>query len=135
MARDTDDPNIFAVLTPYRNSRVFNKALKLKANSIWFQEAWNEDRDFVATPPPGKRADTPGREPRIPGWSSGLEDCLIITFDKPLKNAENGIQLGTDTATSDILLGRPGSRAISARQCNIILDKGFRVFLHDYRST
>ncbi|KAI0426212.1 kinase-like protein [Xylaria sp. FL1042] len=52
-----------------------------------------------------------------------------------LEGFGEGVQLGTNTVTSHILLGHRGTRGISARHYSIIVDKNLWIWLHDRYST
>jgi hypothetical protein len=82
----------------------------------------------------GSRDATAAEQPEPNDRDPGSIDHLIITFDRQLKNHENGIQLGPNPITSDILLGHRGTRTISAKQCNIVVDDDLSTWLHDYFS-
>ncbi len=141
------DSNVFAVITAHDTRNLASSALRLPENSKWFRAATG---GVAERPSLGSRESTPATDVstsvRAGGygsesesdedddWVDGAADCLIVTFDEPLKNPENGLQLGSSPLTSDILLGHRGTRGVSARQYNITVDDDLRIWLHDYHS-
>ena len=139
--------NVFAVITAHDTRNLASSALRLPENSKWFRAATG---GVAERPSLGSRESTPATDvsPSFAAggngsdtesdeeddWVDGAADCLIITFDEPLKNPENGLQLGSSSLTSDILLGHRGTRGVSARQYNITVDDDLRIWLHDYHS-
>ena len=117
------DHNVFAVLTAKGQGSRVRAVFKLPENAKWYRPAVEHEADKPAIG---------SREQQDPKDDI---DCLIITFDQPLKNPQCGLQLGTNTVTSDILLGRRGSVGISAKQLSITVDRRLSIWLHDYHST
>lgn len=65
--------------------------------------------------------------------SGDAVDRLVLTFSQlmQLEGLEDGIQAGTSTATSHILLGHRGIPGISGRQYSIVIDEEMRNWLQD----
>lgn len=126
------DHNIFAVLTAYDQKNKASSAFKLQENSKWFREA---NGGVAVEPTIDSREATPAAEPQPDDEEPRAVDRLVVTFDEPLENLQNGVQLGTNPSSSHILLGHRGTKGISAKQCNITVDDDLCIWLHDYLST
>ncbi|KAJ2971740.1 hypothetical protein NUW58_g9332 [Xylaria curta] len=125
------DSDVFAVLTACDKRNKARSAFDLPENRRWLRRA----RGGVATAPlMNSREATPADDGQ-PGSDDedGAVDRLVLTFD--VKNPANGIQFGTDPLLSDVLLGHRGTRGVSKRQFNIIVDDELRIFLQDLYST
>lgn len=124
-----DDQNVFAILTAKDSKNKASSAFKLPHNSKWFCKAVEgivAEESII-----GSREATPAGDEDA---QTDEEDRLVITFNE-VESPVNGIQLGTSRIFSHILLGRRGTRGISAKQCNITVDNNFRIWLHDYYSS
>lgn len=127
------DHNVFAVLTAQDSENMASSAFKLPYNSKWFRKAVG---GVAGEPIIDSREATPAGDEDVlaDGKEPGAVDRLVITIDE-IENPLNGIQLGTNTVWSHILLGHRGTKGISAKQCNIKVDDDLRIWLYDYYST
>lgn len=109
------DHRVFAVITANDSKNKAISAFKLARNAIWFQPAVGGVAEKATI---GSREPTPGMEAEVD------EDRLVLTFSElmQLEGLGDGIQAGTSTATSHILLGHRGTSSISARQYSIVVD-------------
>lgn len=121
------DHRVFAVLTAQDARNRAISAFKLAHNARWFRPAVGGITE---------KATIGSREP-TPGMDADVEDRLVLTFSElmQLEGFGDGIQMGTSTATSHILLGHRGTSSISARQYNIVVDDEMYIRLHDRYST
>ncbi|KJZ75273.1 hypothetical protein HIM_05467 [Hirsutella minnesotensis 3608] len=128
------DENVFAVVTAYDLKNKASSALKLPHNSKWLRSAVG---GVAETPTIDSREATPAASGDTPSEDDEphAADRLIVTFDKLLLDCPSGLQFGTRPTSSHILLGHRGTRGISARQYNIVVDEELRIWLHDYTST
>jgi hypothetical protein len=82
------------------------------------------------------REATPTEDPQSTDDEAGAVDRLVVTFNELLKTPLlNGMQFGTNTLLSHVLLGHRGTRGISTKQYNIIMDDDLCIWLHDFHST
>ena len=130
------DNNVFAVFLARDQRNMAGSAFLLNHNARWFRKAAG---GVTEEPTIASREPTPA--PEVPDDAQSEEvkhrnsgDRLVITFDRLQDRLQNGIQLGTDS-DSHILLGCRGTKGISARHCNIEVDKNLYIWLHDYHST
>jgi len=137
------DHNVFAVLTAFDQRNMASSAFRLKHNSQWFRKAEGgvaEEPSIDSretTPAPGCLGDNAQLEEVNENENSGpgAVERLVVTFDQLREKLYDGIQLGTDPKLSHILLGHRGTKGISGRQCNVIVDDELCIWLRDYRST
>lgn len=130
------DNKVFAILTPFDRRNWATSAFKLPHNSRWFREP----AGGVATEPTirSREATPAGTEPDEANgeqkfkWADG--DRLVITLDD-VEDPVQGIQFGSNTASSHILLGHRGTPGVSSKQFNITVDDHLRIWLHDQRSS
>jgi len=127
------DHNVFAVLTAYDGKNKANSAFRLPENSTWFHSSVG---GVAIKPTINSRQATPAEDGESDEEELSVVDRLIVTFDKLLESEsfENGLQFGTDLLSSHILLGHRGTKGVSAKQCNIIVDDNLCIWLHDYHS-
>lgn len=123
---------VFAVLTACDQKNKAISAFKLPQNAKWFRKAIG---GVAEEPTINSREATPAENLQSDDEELGAVDRLVVTFDEPLKNSLNGIQLGTNPLSSDVLLGHRGTKGISAKQYNITVDDSLCIWLHDYHST
>lgn len=126
------DYNVFAVLTACDQKNKASSAFKLPQNAKWFHKATG---GVAEKPTLDSREATPAENPQSEDEEIGAVDRLVVTFDEPLKNPLNGIQLGTNPLSSDVLLGHRGTKGISAKQYNVTVGGNLCIWLHDYLST
>ena len=125
--------NVFAVLTPVDIYNKASSAFKLPHNSRWLHKAVGGVAEEAIM---GSREITPAEDDEAQADAEKLSavDRLVITFDE-VDNPFTGIQLGTSTVWSHVLLGHRGTKGVSAKQCNITVDDDLHIWLHDYTST
>ncbi|KAL8376650.1 hypothetical protein RB595_007658 [Gaeumannomyces hyphopodioides] len=128
------DHDVFAVLIPYDTRNKANSAFKLAHNVKWFQPAVGGVAQSATIE---SREPTPARDSQLEEEekeSGGAVDRLVLTFSKlmQLEGLRDGVQAGTSTATSHILLGHRGTRGVSARHYRIAVDDEMRIWLHDH---
>ena len=126
------DQNIFAVLTAYDQKNKASSAFKLPENSRWFRAAVG---GVAEEPIIDCRETTPAEDSDSDDDEPNSVDRLVVTFGELMKNPLNAIQVGTNPVSSHILLGHRGTKGISARQYNIVVDDDLWIWLHDYHST
>ncbi|KAJ2896230.1 hypothetical protein MKZ38_005724 [Zalerion maritima] len=126
------DNNVFAVFTAFDQRNMASSAFRLSHNSQWFRKAEGgvaeeptiDSRE--TTPAPGPPCDDAQSEEvnenRNDNSGPGAVDRLVVTFDQLREKLHDGIQLGTDPKVSHILLGHRGTKGISGRQCNVVVD-------------
>ena len=139
------DHNVFAVFTAFDQRNMASSAFRLSHNSQWFRKAEGgvaeeptiDSRETTPAPgAPGEDAQPEEvNENRNENSGPGAVDRLVVTFDQLQERLHDGIQLGTDPKMSHILLGHRGTKGISGRQCNVVVDYGLCVWLRDYHST
>jgi hypothetical protein len=125
------DHNVFAVLTAYDQKNKASSAFKLPLNSRWFGEAVG---GVAKEPTINSREATPAEDPRSNDDESSVVNRLVVTFNELMKNPLNAIHAGTNPTSSHILLGYRGTKGISARQYNIVVNDDLWIWLHDYYS-
>ena len=110
------DSNIFTVLTAYDQKNRAGSAFQLPHNSRWFCKATGGDAVKTTI---GSRQTTPAEDSHSDDDDEiSAVDRLVVTFDEllALNNLKNGLQLGTNTIVSHILLGHRGTKGISGKQ-------------------
>jgi hypothetical protein len=122
------DHNVFAVLTAHDQKNKASSAFKLPLNSRWFREAVG---GVAEEPTINSREATPAEDPRSNDDGSSVLNRLLVTFNELMKNPLNAIQAGTNPTSSHILLGYRGTKGISARQYNIVVNDDLWIWLHD----
>ena len=140
------DHHVFAVFTAFDQRNMASSAFRLSHNSRWFRKAEGgvaeeptiDSRE--ATPAAGASGNDAHLEEvkegnRIENSGPGAVDRLVVTFEQLQERLHDGIQLGTDPKVCHILLGHRGTKGISGRQCNVVVDDRLCVWLRDYRST
>ena len=112
-------PDVFAVLTPWRNEYWANtiQAFGHPHNATWL----NRDPIDSREPTPALSA-TPDHE-------QDSVICLLLKFEQ--LNSCNEIQFGTDEKVSHILLKFPGVKAVSRRQFVLVVQPDYSVALKD----
>lgn len=109
-------PNVFAVLIAHDQKNKAGSAFALKYNSGWFCKATG---GVALEPTTDSREITPAEDSQSDDdYELNAPTRLVLPFDKllSLDNLQNGLQLGTNTTTSHILLGYRGTRGISDKQ-------------------
>ncbi|KAI0407327.1 hypothetical protein F4802DRAFT_555044 [Xylaria palmicola] len=129
------DHGVFAVLTAQDSNNRASSAFKLAHNAKWFQPAVGGVAESATI---SSREPTPAfaaEADEVQDRNNGV-DRLVLLFSEliQLDGLRDGIQAGTNTATSHILLGHRGTRGISARHYNITVDDEMRIWLHDHYS-
>ena len=123
--------NVFAVLTACDQKNKASSAFKLPLNSRWFREAMG---GVAQEPTLDSREATPAEDSQSDDNEPSAVNRLVVTFSELIKNPLNAIQAGTNLTLSHILLGHRGTKGISARQYNIVVDDDLWIWLHDYYS-
>lgn len=113
------DHNVFAVLTAYDQKNKASSAFKLPLYSRWFRNAVG---GVAEKPTIDSREATPAEDSQSDDDKPSAVDRLVITFSELMENPLNAIQAGTNPTSSHILLGHRGTKGISARQYNIVVD-------------
>lgn len=130
------DYDVFAVLTAQDSKNRASSAFKLAHNARWFRPAVGgvAEKATIDSREPTPAIDTQAEEDE---GGAGAVNRLVLTFSElmQLEGLGDGIQAGTSTATSHILLGHRGTPGISNRQYNIVVDDEMRIWLHDRCST
>lgn len=136
------DPDVFAVLVPCDKKNKARTAFRLKHNERRFVKATAPgvaEQAIVGSRDPTPAPQSPGKEDDddddTGAAANASFDRIVLRFSNPPKNTQEGFQLGTDPARSDVLLGSRGTKGISGRQCNIATDDNDWIWLHDYHST
>ena len=114
-------PNVFAVLTAHDQKNKAGSAFELKHNSRWFCKATG---GVALKPTIDSRETTPAEDSRSDNDDEvSAINRLVLPFDKllSLDNLQNGLQLGTNTASSHVLLGHRGTKGISGKQVSQLL--------------
>ncbi len=121
-------PDVFAVLTAHDTKDKATRAFKLAHNARWFRPA----ADGLA-----EQAIIGSREPTPAVAPDEDEHRLVLTFPDllQLEGLGKGIQAGTNTASSHILLGHRGTRGVSGHQYSLVVDGNMRIWLQDLHST
>ncbi|MCJ1407503.1 hypothetical protein MMC19_001574 [Ptychographa xylographoides] len=134
MSSNMYNPEVFAVLTAYDQKNKASSAFKLPHNSKWFRPAAG---GVAERPIINSREATPAEDSQSEDEGASAVDRLVLPFSKlmQLENVSDGIQAGTSTISSHILLGHRGIQGISSRQYNIAVDENLCIWLHDYHST
>lgn len=127
-----DDHDIFAVLIAYDDQNRASSAFKLPENARWFRGVVG---GVAETPTLDSREVTLADDASPNDVQVNSVDRLVVTFSELMKNPTTAIQVGTHPATSHILLGHRGTRGVSARQYQIVVDTQLRIWLHDWYST
>ncbi|KAL9117189.1 MAG: hypothetical protein Q9187_006276 [Circinaria calcarea] len=125
-----NDPNVLAVLTPCRGSKGDNasRAFSQPHNAARYQKA----AGCIAEEP------TIGsRDPTLSPSGGDIEsiDRMVLKFSDLVNNLAKGLQFGTNTKTSDILLKYRGVRGISALQFVFVVQEDGSWYLEDFFST
>lgn len=109
------DPKVFAVLTAHDQKNKAGTAFELEHNSRWFFKAAG---GVALKPTIDSRETTPAGDSQSDDGEASAVNSLILPFDKllSLDNLQNGLQLGTNTASSHVLLGHRGTKGISNKQ-------------------
>ena len=128
-----DDSDIFAVLIPHgdstreKASKAFsqphNAARYHKAAGCTAEEPIVGSRDSTPTPLPPSERDFES------------VDRIVLKFSDLVINRAKGLQFGTSTKTSDILLQYRGVRGISALQFVFVVKEDASWYLEDFFST
>ncbi|KAH8743550.1 kinase-like domain-containing protein [Diaporthe sp. PMI_573] len=128
------EPNVFVVLKPRDGKNRAQSAFKLPHNARWFRRATGGVAEQATI---GSRDVTPADSSEYEDEDEGIVDRLVVTFHEVMRlpNLSNGLQAGTNTATSHILLGHRGTKGISGQQYSITVDDDLCIWLHDYTST
>ena len=116
-------PNVFAVLTTHDQKNKAASAFELEHNSRWFCKATG---GVAVEPTINNRETTPAEDPQSDDdddEEASAVDRLVVAFDKllALDNLQNGLQLGTNPASSHVLLGHRGTKGISGKQVSRLL--------------
>lgn len=127
------DNDIFAVLTAFDRKNKSTSAFKLSHNSRWFREAVG---GVAQHPIIDYREATPAEDAQSEEVTPDTVDRLVVTFRELMltENLVDGIQAGTNPSSSHILLGHRGTKGISGRQYDIVVDDNLYIWLHDYHS-
>jgi hypothetical protein len=129
------DHTVFAVLTAQDSKNRASTAFRLAHNARWFRPAVGgvAEKATIDSREPTPAVDAQAEDE----GSGGAVDRLILTFSElmQLEGLGDGIQAGTSTARSHILLGHRGTPGISGRQYRIVVDDGMCIWLHDHHST
>ena len=113
-------PNVFAVLTAHDQKNKAGSAFELEHNSRWFSKAAG---GVALKPTIDSRETTPAEDSQSDDGEASAVNRLVLPFDKllSLDNLQNGLQLGTNTASSHVLLGHRGTKGISSKQVSQLL--------------
>lgn len=128
-----DDTNVFAVLTPCDGNKGENAARA-------FSQPHNAPRYRKADVYTPEESVVNSRDP-TPAPLSPFErdpesiDRVVLKFSDLVKNLAKGLQFGTNTKTSDILLQYRGVRGISALQFAFVAKEDSSWYLEDFSST
>lgn len=100
---------------------------RLRSDSVKRPEA------SLKSPTIDSREATPAQEPQSDDKQPGAIDCLDVLFLEPLKDPRNGVQCGTNSRSSDILLGTEGceqlARSSTRSPWTTIFVYGYRTFI------
>ncbi|KAF2759763.1 kinase-like protein [Pseudovirgaria hyperparasitica] len=123
-----NDLSVFAILTAKDTRNRANTALSLAHNARWFQPATGGVANQATIE---SREPTPS--PEDDSKDDGTPMRLVLTFPKlmELEDLREGIQVGSQTATSHVLLGHRGTPGISSRQYSIVVNDKMQIFLND----
>ena len=124
--------NVFAVLTASDQKNKASSAFKPPLNSRWFHGAVG---GVAEEPTINSRNPTPAEDSQSDNNEPSAVDRLVVTFSELTNNPLNAIQAGTNPTSSHILLGHRGTKRVSARQYNIVVDDNLWIWLHDYHLT
>lgn len=129
------DLDVFAVLIPSDLKNRARTAFGLKQNERRFIKATAPgvaEEVLISSRDPTPDPLSPFEEKNDDGDTTS--DRIVLRFSDQLNNPQEGIQLGTHVL-SDICLGLRGTKGVSARQCSIIIDDNYWIWLHDYHSS
>ncbi|KAF2007836.1 kinase-like protein [Amniculicola lignicola CBS 123094] len=126
--------DVFAVITAHDQKNKASSALELDHNLRWFYKATG---GVAFKPTIDSRDTTPAEDSQDDEEMSSTVNRLVVSFSKLLALGDlmNGLQLGTNPVCCHVLLGHRGTKGISGRQCNIVVDDNLNIWLHDYHST
>ena len=117
------DPDVFMVLTAHDQKNKAGSALELAHNARWFRKATG---GVAVAPTINSREATPAEDLQSNNDDVEEEEStvnrLVVTFNQllALENLQNGLQLGTNSIVSHILLGHRGTKGISGKQVHQI---------------
>ena len=97
-------------------------AFELEHNSRWFSKATG---GVAESPTIDSRKTTPADGSPSGDEEESAVNRLVLTFDEllSLDNLQNGVQLGTNTTSSHVLLGHRGTKGVSSKQVSLPLGR------------
>ncbi|KAK5709201.1 polo-like kinase 3 [Elasticomyces elasticus] len=128
------DPDVFAVLIPTDEEDNARKAFGLEHNRKRFVQCRAPDVAVVpllSSREPTPAAYSPGSEDSELNTDLAGLDHLVLRFSDGLIDPLHGIQLGTNDACCDVLLGVSRTRGVSARQGALKVDRELCIWYAD----